>query len=77
MANQPDLERRILKAHSGNDRAALAGLYREAGTHAEASGDLDRACYFYTQAYVFALDAGERREAADLHAILKRHGRET
>lgn len=75
-ATGPDLETRILKAHAAADHRALAALYREAGDLAEASGGVDEACFFYTQAYIFALDAGATRDAAELFAILKRHGRE-
>lgn len=66
------LEQAILAAHEAGDRRALAALYASA---AERLDDLDAACFFLTQAYVFALEAGAP-EAAPLHARLKAHGRE-
>lgn len=66
------LEEAILAAHAAGDRRALAALYARA---ADSLTDLDAACFFLTQAYVFALEAGAP-EAAPLHARLKAHGRE-
>ncbi|MEM7742590.1 MAG: hypothetical protein AAF409_02670 [Pseudomonadota bacterium] len=69
------LDRALLEAHAAGDRSALVRLYAEAGDGAEADGDLDAACFFWTHAYVFALQAGDPA-AARLHARLKAHGRE-
>ena len=44
-------------------------------TIAGAAGDIDRACFFYVQAYVFALETGHRDEEP-VRALLRRHGRE-
>lgn len=68
------LERRLLAAHAAADKVSLVTLYREAGDLAEAAGDLERACFFMTQAWIFALDAGDER-AGQLRARLARHGR--
>ncbi|NBD28481.1 MAG: hypothetical protein GVY31_00400 [Alphaproteobacteria bacterium] len=66
-----DLARRLLDAHAGDDRAALVALYEEA---ANASKDMDAACFYLTHAWVFALDVGH--SAADaLHDRLHRLGR--
>ena len=58
MAESDDLERRLLAAHDLGDLRALAGLYAEASERAEATGQRDRAAFFLTHAWVFALDAG-------------------
>lgn len=69
------LDAALLAAHAAGDGAALARLYTQAGDAAEASGAVDAACFFLTQAYVFALAAGDPRADA-LHARLLAHGRE-
>ncbi|MCM2562385.1 hypothetical protein M8756_09510 [Lutimaribacter sp. EGI FJ00015] len=67
-----DLDGRLLAAHAREDRAALIGLYTEAG---DSVNDFDAACFYLTHAYVFALEAGAP-EAAALHGRLKAAGRE-
>ncbi len=52
------LDRAILTAHGQGDATALARLYQEAAGWFERTGDIDAACYFLTQAYVFALEIG-------------------
>ncbi len=74
-AAEAALDARLLAAHAAGDAAALAALYAEAGDRAEARGAVDAACFFLTQAYVFALEAGHAA-AATLHARLVAHGRE-
>jgi hypothetical protein len=69
------LERAILAAHAAGDPDALVGLYSEAGMRAETGGDVDAACFFYTYAYVFALETGSAA-TGELHARLVTHGRE-
>ena len=69
------LDERLIAAHRRGDGIALLRLYREAGDAAEAAGDIDRACFFYVQAYVFALETGHR-DAEPVRALLRRHGRE-
>ena len=76
MADDCDLDARILAGHAAGDVEILAALYREAGLIAEADGEIDRACFFYTQAYVFALDAGLVDAAANLKHKLITFGRE-
>jgi L-alanine-DL-glutamate epimerase-like enolase superfamily enzyme len=68
------LETAILDAHGRHDGAALAELYGEAASRHEALGNTDAACFFYTQAFVFALEAGSP-SAEDHAAILRRHRR--
>ena len=65
----------LLRAHAAEDESALARLYGCAADAAEAAGEIDAACFFLTQAYVFALSAGAP-QADLLHARLLAHGRE-
>lgn len=67
-----DLDARLLAAHAANDTVALVGLYADAADEAE---DTDRACFYLTHAYVFALELGDARAPA-LRARLAAHGRE-
>ena len=68
-----ELDAALLAAYQAEDNRLIARLYGEAG---DASGDVDEACFFWTQAYVFALEAG-MQEAACYRKKLKAHGRET
>ena len=70
-----ELNTAILAAHAAEDRARLVGLYALAADQAEARAEIDAACFFLTQAYVFALETGDAM-AADLHRRLLAHGRE-
>ncbi len=69
------LDAALIEAHEAGDRPRLVALYREAADRAEAAAETDAACFFLTQAYVFALAAGAP-EAGALHARLLGHGRE-
>ncbi len=79
-AHEPDapdsLDARMLAAHADCDLAGLVDLYTQAANMSEALRNIDAACFYLTQAYVFALDVGAA-EAQTLHARLKTHGRET
>lgn len=66
------LDAQLLEAHAQGDKRRLAALYERA---ADEAPSVDATCFFLTQAYVFALDAGDARATA-LHARLKQHGRE-
>ena len=74
--NAAPLEREILDAHAAGDRLRTARLYAQAASRAEQSGDVDRACFYLTQAWVFALEAGDPL-ADELRARLVAQGRET
>ena len=52
------LHQRLLAAHAKGDLAVLSELYREAADAAQVAGDIDRAAFFLTHAWIFALDAG-------------------
>jgi len=70
------LQRALLAAYAARDIARLPGLYNEAGLLREAAGDIDAACFFFTLAYVYGLDAGDEETASAAHARLVAHGRE-
>ncbi|WP_197945355.1 hypothetical protein [Oricola thermophila] len=62
-------------AHAANDRAELARLYGEAADRFAAEGDVDRACFFYTHAFVHALEDGAP-SAIHYERILRKYGRQ-
>ena len=53
-----ELERAVLEAHAQSDGLLLAKLYAAAADHYERLSDVDAACFFLTQALVFALQEG-------------------
>ncbi|MEY2991925.1 MAG: hypothetical protein RI946_1319 [Pseudomonadota bacterium] len=67
-----DLNEQLLAAHDHGDKAALVALYHQA---AKDVGDINSACFYATQAYIFALDCNHP-DARALHAFLVEHGRE-
>ena len=69
------LETALLEAHGRGDHDALVTLYQRAGELKEAVGDIDAACFYYTHAFVFALETGNSA-AVSLRAMLAAHGRE-
>ena len=75
MGERADLHRRLIDAHERGEPDRLARLYRQAGDRAVGDGDEDAACFYYTHAYVFALQGG-LEAAGEILAILKRYGRE-
>lgn len=66
-----DLNARLIAAHEAGNKAGLVALYTEA---ADQTDHHDTACFFLTQAYIFALDAGDPAAAA-LHHRLAQAGR--
>jgi hypothetical protein len=70
------LDAELLAAHDAGDLGRLVAGYARAADNAEGAGDVNRAAFFLTHAWVFALEAGDPR-ANDLRARLVAHGRET
>jgi len=68
-----ELDAALLKAFKAEDGAEVARIYGRAG---DACDDVDEACFFWTNAYVFALEAGIP-EAAEFRAKLVAEGRES
>lgn len=52
------LNERLIQAHKDNDAAQMADLYQQAANAFDLSGDLQSAAFYYTQAYILALEAG-------------------
>ena len=69
-----DLDQALLQAHAEGDSTALIRLYSLAADAAEGAGEIDRACFYLTHAFVFALEAGDAR-ADHLRARLHEMGR--
>lgn len=69
------LEDALLSAHAADDRMALVSLYKEAGEIKKQAGETDAACFYFTQAYVFALETGHEA-AGDLLGKLVQYGRD-
>lgn len=69
-----NLDQSLLDAHERNDLAELVRLYILAGDETERHGDIDAACFFLTQAFVFALELGAP-EAPALNKRLADKGR--
>lgn len=75
MDNDVDgLDRALLKAHDRQDLEALITLYTNAADRREALGEIEAACFYLTQAFVFALESGSS-EASCLNARLVSYGR--
>ncbi len=66
-----DLHAAILAAHGADNKRALVDLYSQAANQADT---LDAACFFLTQAHVFALETNHPA-TPQIHAQLKSHGR--
>ena len=66
-----NLDSALLAAHEAGDKSALVRLYTEA---ADQAAQVDAACFFLTQAYVFALEVGDP-SVAILHGRLAAEGR--
>ena len=76
MTNAADnLNDRLLAAHAAQDVAALPRLYKAAAEQAENTGDIHRTCFYLTQAWIFALDAGIPM-AGELKERLVTYGRD-
>lgn len=68
------LDASLIAAHADGDCAQLSGLYDRVASALMRAGDTDAACFFLTQAYVFALEAGAS-DAERLRRLLAAHGR--
>lgn len=68
------LQQQLLDAHEAGDASALASLYCKVADNEETAGNTDAACFYLTQAYVFALEGG-LPEACELNRRLAGYGR--
>ncbi|MEM7378166.1 MAG: hypothetical protein AAF460_11760 [Pseudomonadota bacterium] len=65
----------LSNALASGDEAAVSAAYADIGTDLAARDEVDGACFFWTQALVFALSAGDTGRESDLRDRLSRHGR--
>lgn len=72
---RPTLEADLIEAHEKGDSGRLAELYLAAAGSEETDGRIEAACFFLTQAYVFALESGSRT-AREIAARLLAYQRE-
>lgn len=68
------LDTALLSAHADKNSEALVKLYTKAADLSEVAGDIDRACFYLTHAFVFALESGAP-EAPLLNKRLAARGR--
>lgn len=76
MTDEQRLQQDMLQAHEREDRDVLPRLYLQAARLRESQHDIDAACFFYTHAYVYALDCGDREIARQARDRLKSYGRD-
>lgn len=72
--NIDELNKNLLRAHEENDLSELVTLYSMAAIIFENRHDIDAACFYFTQAYVFALEL-DSPKMIGLHQRLTKHGR--
>ncbi len=70
------LDRDLEAALAAGDVARIAAVYARAAGMLETEGEIDGACFLLTQAWIFALEAGDPL-AKELRARLVAHGRES
>ncbi len=70
-----ELNAAIEEAHDAGRLDRLAASYARGGALYERQGETDAACFFWTQAYIFALDAGAAPLAEAMHDKLRAFGR--
>ena len=68
------LHQQMLRAHADQDLTRLVALYSTAGKRMESGGNTDAACFYLTQAYVFALEL-DAPELSELQSRLAAYGR--
>ena len=70
-----DLDQQLPDAHAKGDRHKLVALYTLAVDQKEAEEDVEAACFFRTQAFIFALESVDTL-TAELNQRLVEYGRE-
>ncbi len=69
------LEAAIQADFQADNLAGLARSYAKGASLYEQQGEVEAACFFWTQAYVLALDAGADQLAEAMHGKLDAFGR--
>ncbi len=75
MINVKKLNKAAIIAHTSQDIPTLANIYEKYGLLKIKERDLESACFYLTNAYAFALEAG-LQSATEIHKVLRHHGRE-
>lgn len=70
-----ELEAAIQADFMRGNHADLAANYAKGAALYERQGEIDAACFFWTQAYVLALDGGADKLAMAVFRKLNDHGR--
>ena len=70
-----ELDQALKDAHARRDAQLIAELFGKAGDREAACGNDDAACFFWTNGYVWALEAGAEM-AGPLHQKLCEKGRD-
>lgn len=74
MNENSDIDAKLIRAVTDGDHQVVARIYADAAQRAEKEGDMDRACFLMTHAWVFALEAGDDT-AEEYKRFLTRAGR--
>lgn len=61
MKTLAELEARLQAAHVANDQAELVMFYSKAADLAHESGACEKAAFFLTHAWIFALESGHEK----------------
>ena len=69
------IDDKLLAAHMSGDHSGLVELYRDAANLSFADKDIDRACFYLTHSYVFALET-RHPDCREIHSLLVSYGRE-
>jgi hypothetical protein len=70
-----DLDEKLCAAHYAGAFYELVDLYRSAAKQAFEQHEIDRACFYLTHSYIFALET-RHPDCREIHSILVKHGRE-
>lgn len=70
-----ELDRDLMVAYKVNDKTQIVTLYAKAGEQSEQCKNVDGACFYYTQAYIFALEMDHPLKTT-LREKLAHYGRE-
>ncbi len=73
-SSQKHIDDTLLYAHETDDYARLVEGYQIASEFFLMQRDVDRACFYLTQAYVYAL-VSDHEKKDDINAILCQYGR--
>jgi hypothetical protein len=70
-----EIDDKLLAAHIAGDRTLLVDLYRKAAEMSFEAQNIDKACFYLTHSYVFALET-RHPDCREIHSVLVSYGRE-